>query len=65
MRREKPTGTNEKKTSVTKNCSDPSLPEKIVLVISKVLQILGLQPRFSKVFLGHQNNFFSQQVRTI
>ena len=28
-------------------------------------QILSLQPRISKVFLDHQNNFFSQQVRTI
>ena len=28
------------------------------LVISKFLQILGLQPRISKVFLNHQNNFF-------
>ena len=33
--------------------------------ISKFLQILGLQPRVTKVFLDHQNNFFSQQVRTI
>ena len=37
----------------------------IVLVISKVWQILGLWPRISKVFLNHQNNFFSQQVGTI
>ena len=35
---------------------------KIVLVISTILQILGLQPRISKVFLNRQNNFFSQQV---
>ena len=34
------------------NCSD-LLWEKIVLVISKFLQILGLQPRISKVFLDH------------
>ena len=34
-------------------------------MISKFLQILGLQPRISKVSLDHQNNFFSQQVRTI
>ena len=27
--------------------------EQIVLVISKFLQILGLQPRISKVFLDH------------
>ena len=27
--------------------------QKIVLVISKILQILGLQPRISKVFLDH------------
>ena len=31
-----------KKHSVTKNCSDLSLFEQIVLVISKILQILGL-----------------------
>ena len=31
----------------------------------KILQILGLQPRISKVFLDHQNNFFSHQVRKI
>ena len=39
--------------------------EQIVLVISNFLQILGLQPRISNIFLDHQNNFFSQQVRTI
>ena len=32
-----------KKHSVTKNCSDRSLLEQIVLMISKFLQILGLQ----------------------
>ena len=37
----------------TKNCSDLSLFEQIVLVISKKFQILGLQPRISKVFLDH------------
>ena len=42
-----------KKHSVTKNWSDLSLFEQIVLVISKFLQILGLQPRISKVFLDH------------
>ena len=30
----------------------------IVLVISKILQILGLQPRTSKVFLDHQEQYF-------
>jgi hypothetical protein len=45
-----------KKHSVTKNCSDLSLFESIVLVISKCLQILDLQPRISKVFLDHENN---------
>ena len=35
------------------------------LSISNILQILGLQLRFSKVFLDHQNIFFSQQVRTV
>ena len=34
-------------------------------LISKILQILGLQHRISKVFRDHQNIFFSQQVRTI
>ena len=33
------------------NCSN------LALVISKFLQILGLQPPISKVFLDHQNNF--------
>ena len=51
--------------SVTKNCSDLSLFEQIVPVISKLLQILSLQSRISKHFLNHQNNFFSLQVRTI
>ena len=36
-----------KKHSVTKNCSDLSLLEQIVLVISKFLQILGLQNTIS------------------
>ena len=45
-------------------CSDLSLFENIVLVISKILQTLGLQSRISKVFLDLQNIFFSQQVRT-
>ena len=35
------------------------------LVISKILQILGIQPRISKLFLNQQIQFFSQQVRTI
>ena len=42
-----------KKHSVTKTCSDFSLFEQIVLVISKFLQILSLQPRIPKVFLHH------------
>ena len=42
-----------KKHSDTKICSDLSLFEQIVLVISNFLQILGLQPRISKVFLDH------------
>ena len=42
-----------------------ALFKQIVVVISKFLQILGLQPRISKVFLDHQNIFFSQQVKTI
>ena len=29
------------------------------------MQILNLQPKFSKVFLDHKNIFFSQQVKTI
>ena len=47
-----------KKHSVTKNCSDLSLFEQIVLVISKTLQILGLQPRISKVFSRSLEQFF-------
>ena len=52
--------------SVTKNWSDLSLFEWIVLVISKILKILGLQPQIWKVFsrsleqcfiTGSQNNF--------
>ena len=34
-----------KKHSVTRNCSDLSLFDQIVLVTSKILQILGLQSR--------------------
>jgi hypothetical protein len=33
--------------------------QPIILVISKVLQILGFQPQISKVFLDHQNNFLT------
>merc|ERR1711997_1210896 len=47
-----------KKHSVTKNCSDLSLFEQIVLVISKFLQILGLQPRISKFFSITRTFFF-------
>ena len=49
-----------KKHSVTKSCSDLALFEYIFLSISKILQILGFQPRISKYFLDHRNNFFSQ-----
>ena len=42
-----------KNHSVARNCSDLSLFEQIVRVISKILQILGFQPRISKVFLNH------------
>ena len=49
-----------KKHSVTKNCSDLSLFEQIVLVVSKMLQILGLQPRISKVCFFSLEHFFSQ-----
>ena len=51
-----------KKRSATKNCSGISLFEQIVVVISKFLQILGLQPQISRS-LEHffltvgQNNF--------
>ena len=34
-------------------------------MISNVLQILGLQPQLSKVFLHHSKIFFQQYVRTI
>ena len=40
-----------KKHSITKNCSDLSLFEWIVPVISNFLLILSLQPLISKVFL--------------
>ena len=40
-----------KKHSVTKNCYGPSLFEYIVLEISEILQIIGLQPQISKAFL--------------
>ena len=46
-----------KKHSVTKNCSDLSQFENFVLVISKILQILALQPQISKVFLDHLEQF--------
>ena len=39
--------------------------EQVKKAFSKILKILGLQPRISKVFLDQQNNFFSQKVRTI
>ena len=42
-----------KNHSVIKHCSNLSLFEWIALVIPKILQILGLQPRISKVFLDH------------
>ena len=51
-----------RKHSVAKNCSDFSLFEKIVLVISKILQILGLQPRISKVFLTEGQNNFGNKI---
>ena len=41
----------KKNHSVTNNCSYLSLFKQFFLVISKFLQILGLQPRISKVFL--------------
>ena len=44
---------HEQVKKATKNCSDLSLLEQIVLVISKFVQILGLHPRISKVFLDH------------
>ena len=51
-----------KNNSVTKNSSDLSLFESIVLVISKNLKTLGLQPRVM-VLLGllgdvHKDNFY-------
>ena len=47
-----------KKHSVTENCSDLSQFEDIVLVISKFLQILGIQPRISKDFSQSLAQFF-------
>ena len=35
------------------SCSDLSLFEQIVLVVTKFLQLIGLQPRISKNVLGH------------
>ena len=46
-----------KKAFCYQNCSDLSLFEQIALVISKILQILGLQHRISKIlvlYLGLQ-----------
>ena len=43
----------------TKNSSDLSLFEKIVLVISKNSLILSLQPLISKLFLNHENFFLT------
>ena len=54
-----------KKTFCYQKCLDLSLFEWIVLVISKKLQILGLQPRISKVFSQSLEQFFSQYFRTI
>ena len=47
-----------KKAFGFKNSTELSLYEQIVLVNSKCLRILGLQPWISKVFLDHKNNFF-------
>ena len=44
--------------SMAKNCSDLSLFEQIVRVISKILQILRLQPRISKRFSRSPEQFF-------
>ena len=50
-----------KKAFCFKNCTDLSLFEKKnVLLISKSFQILDLQHLIWKVYLDHQNNFFSQ-----
>ena len=49
---EKPPG-KVKEVFCLKNYADLSLFEYIVLVISNFLQILGLQPGISKVFLDH------------
>ena len=49
---------NLKKHSVTKMFYDLSLFEQIVLEISNFLQILGLQPRISKVFPRSPEQFF-------
>ena len=48
MRNEEHPKNKLKKYPVTKNCSDLSLFEQIFLVISKFLQILGLQSPISK-----------------
>ena len=48
-----------------KNCSGFSLFQEIVLVISKLLQILGLNFKFQKFFSITGTNFFLQKVWTI
>ena len=50
-----------KNNSVTKNSSDLSLFEPIVLVISKNLKTLGLQPQISKSFSRSLDQFFLTQ----
>ena len=54
-----------KKVFCFKNCTELSLLEQIDLVISFFFAKSRLQPLNSKVFLDHQNNCFSQQVKAI
>jgi hypothetical protein len=44
---------------------DLSLFEEIVLVISKILQILSLQPQISKVFLTVDQKNFGNKIPII
>ena len=48
-----------KKAFCFKHWTDISLLEQSIIVISKCLQLLGLHPLISKVFLHQKNNSFS------
>ena len=54
-----------KKKSVAKNCSNLSLFEQIVLVISKFCKFSAFSLKFQKFFSISRTFFYSQWVRTI